>query len=69
MSAGQYGCWNRPDFATHYSVGKRPFLYQGEVIEEPVLIANTGSKDCNYTHTALGQTDAKCAGCKHKETA
>lgn len=32
----------------------------------PVMQANTGSQNCNYTHTALGHTDAKCVGCKHK---
>lgn len=61
-----YGCHNRKPFTTHYQVGVRPVLVAGVVKEIPVLQANIGSKDCNYTHTALGKTDAKCAGCKHK---
>jgi len=26
------------------------------------------AKDCQFTKTALGNVDPKCAGCKHKET-
>ena len=64
----KYGCHNREPFATHYQIGVRPRLVDGVVQEMPVMQANTGSQNCNYTHTALGHTDAKCAGCKHKST-
>jgi hypothetical protein len=60
------GCYDRPPFATHYQVGVRPVLADGAVQEVPVLQVNRGSQDCNYTHTALGQKDPGCAGCKHK---
>ena len=61
-----YGCHDRPPFATHYKVGVRPEIAGGVIFETPVYIKNTGSTGCNYTHTALGKTDEKCDGCKHK---
>jgi len=61
-----YGCHNRKPFATHYQIGVRPVLAEGQVQEVPVLQANTGSRDCHYTHTALGQADPGCAKCIHR---
>jgi len=60
------GCHNRPPFATHYKVGVRPAIAGGVIFEVPVMQANTGSKDCHYTHTALGQADPGCAKCIHR---
>lgn len=31
-----------------------------------VSTPNPMTKDCQYTHTTIGQADAKCQGCKHK---
>lgn len=62
-----YGCHNRKPFATHYKVGVRPEMVMGVIREVPVMQVNTGSQNCNYTHTALGQSDKGCTGCKHKE--
>lgn len=61
-----YGCWNREPFATHYQIGVRPVLVDGVVQEIPVLQVNTGSQDCQYTHTTLGQSDAGCTNCIHR---
>lgn len=66
MTNRKYGCWNRKPFATHYQVGVRPVLVAGAVVEEPVLVPNVGSQDCQYTHTTLGQRDAGCTNCKHR---
>ncbi len=60
------GCHNRPTFATHYKVGVRPAIAGGVIFEVPVMQANTGSRDCQYTHTALGQADAGCTNCIHR---
>lgn len=60
------GCHNRAPFATHYKVGVRPVLVDGVVQEIPVLQLNTGSQDCHYTHTTLGQADPGCTNCIHR---
>lgn len=36
-----------------------PVLQGGEEVK---------AKDCRYTHTELGQADARCGGCKHRVT-
>ncbi len=66
MTNRKYGCWNRAPFATHYAVGVRPVLVDGVVQEIPVLQVNTGSQDCHYTHTTLGQSDVGCTNCIHR---
>lgn len=55
-----YGCHNR-----------KPLRAEREVQDgwcgdyrELTFIADPMTKDCQYTHTRLGQADPKCAGCK-----
>ena len=66
MSTKRYGCHNRAEFAPIYKIGTRPVIAMGVSREVPVMQANTASKHCNYTHTALGQSDGRCTDCKHK---
>lgn len=64
-----YGCHNREPLRDEAVVqsgwarlNNRPIVEARymEVISDPM------SKDCQYTHSALGQADAKCEGCKHR---
>lgn len=61
----QYGCWNREPFAT-YQISHGVDSQTGQIIRTEVQ--NRMTPDCQFTKTALGQVDAKCAGCKHKST-
>ena len=65
MSAGQYGCWNRDPFAK-YQISHGVDSQTGQIIRTEVQ--NRMTPDCQFTKTALGQVDAKCAGCEHKST-
>jgi hypothetical protein len=60
-----YGCHNREPLRAERPVqngwtplGKR----QMAIIPDPM------TKDCQYTHTELGQVDPRCAGCRWKFT-
>lgn len=59
-----YGCHNRAPFVPAYiGMSRRA----GSVIPDPVWIENTGTKPCQYTKSALGKVDSKCAECEHKQ--
>ena len=54
-----YACHNRPPFRQTVELRNE----RGEVVTSfPFRMA----PDCRYTHTELGQADARCDGCKHK---
>ena len=56
-----YQCNNRPPFKTETVLQD----HHGRVVSQwPAVMA----KDCRYTHTELGQADARCGGCKHRVT-
>ena len=59
-----YGCFNRKPFVEHYTVF-------GASSTQPGLVSATFpfrlARDCQYTKSALGQADAGCVGCKHRE--
>lgn len=65
-TAHRYGCHNRLPFAPIYKIGIRHVMAMGAIREVPVMQANTASKNCNYTNTALGQSDRGCTNCTHK---
>jgi hypothetical protein len=53
-----YGCYNRtPHAARYYCTG------QTEPYGTLKSLANRGTRDCQYTKTALGAADAGCVGC------
>lgn len=59
-----YGCHNREPLRDTAVVwdGRHPVNWTPYVKGVPVPM----SKDCRYTHSDLGQKDAKCDGCKHR---
>lgn len=64
-----YGCHNRKPLKDEAMVqtGWSPFRHHpNHEAREMVRIPDPMSKDCRYTHTDLGQADAKCEGCKHR---
>lgn len=62
----KYGCFDRPPLRTQVVV-QAGFFMDG-VTRTPRMVStpNPMTKDCQYTHTTIGQADAKCQGCKHK---
>lgn len=59
-----YGCFNRKPFVEHYTVF-------GASSTQPGLVSATFdfrlARDCQYTKGYLGQADAGCLRCKHRE--
>jgi hypothetical protein len=62
-----YGCYNRPAYR-EVSPAQDGYYLDG-VTRTPRLTAvrHVLSRDCQYTHSALGQADAGCQGCKHRQ--
>ena len=63
-----YGCHNRKPMRDTAVVqtGWSVFVRPDAEVRMVATIPDPMSKDCRYTHTALGQSDAKCHGCKHR---
>mgnify|MGYP003613952509 CR=1 FL=1 len=63
-----YGCHNREPLKTEAVVqtGWSTFIQPDAEARMVARIPDPMSKDCRYTHTDLGQADAKCEGCKHR---
>jgi hypothetical protein len=63
-----YGCHNRAQFRA--SEPAQDGHYRDGYTRTPRMIAvpHVMTTLCQYTHTELGQSDAKCIGCKHKST-
>lgn len=68
-----YGCHNREPLRDRATVqaGFTPVTcnpnYATDTRHQVLkVIPDPMSKDCQYTHSALGQADAKCQGCKHR---
>lgn len=60
-----YGCHNRQPFRPTYRVEDRD-SHGYRVLRE---LPHFGRPDCAYTHTALGQADARCLGCNWRVSA
>jgi hypothetical protein len=62
------GCWNRAHFVERRVVQDGSLTDGKTLTPKVVSIANFsfGSR-CEFTKSALGQKDAGCVGCKHKE--
>lgn len=63
-----YGCHNRPPFRSVLPVQDGYFLDGVTRVPRMIAVPFRMSKDCQYTHTSLGQADQGCAGCKHRHT-
>jgi len=59
-----YGCYSRPPFADSYTMHG---ISKDTGDKAQTIIPFRGSPDCNYTSTDLGQADAGCVGCRHKQ--
>lgn len=60
------GCHNRPEYRKMLPVQDGWWLDGHTRVAKMVPSAFRMSTECNYTRTALGQADHKCAGCKHR---
>lgn len=67
----RYGCFNRAPYAASYPGHDGQVITRAsgetEVIPKTVQIPSFGQKDCQFTLTNLGRTDARCAGCSWKK--
>lgn len=65
-----YGCHNHAARSDTLEVqdGWREDTTHGHPSRRPkmTVIPDPMTKDCQYTHTDLGMTDAKCDGCRHR---
>lgn len=65
-----YGCHNRKPLNDRAVVpdgwGQ---LARNIHVRLTVTVPDEMSKECQYTHTDLGQMDPKCAGCEHRKPA
>lgn len=63
-----YGCYNREEFITEYEVPD-VVITDGKLKREWVLVTIPFpmTRDCQYTHTELGQKDERCLGCKWRK--
>lgn len=64
----KYGCHSRPPLKTRAIVADGFFMDGTTRTPKMISISDPMTKTCQYTHTALGAADAKCAGCTHKQT-
>lgn len=62
------GCHNRKPFKTITPM--QDGWYMDGVTRTPRMVAVPFrmSPECNYTHTDLGQADARCQGCSWRHT-
>ena len=62
-----HGCFNRAPLKSRVMV-QDGWDQSGDTrTPRMVIIPDPMTKTCNYTTTQLGQIDASCNGCKHKE--
>ena len=61
-----YGCHNRAPLKTRVVVQDGWFMDGVSRTPHMVSLPNPMTKDCQFTHTALGKIDKKCTGCAHK---
>lgn len=65
-SPQKYGCYNRPEYRKMLPVQDGWWLDGQTRVAKMTPSPFRMSPECQYTHTALGQSDHKCVGCKHK---
>lgn len=65
MTAEPNGCHNR-QLRAKVLVQDGWFIDGVSRTPKLTMIPDTMSKDCQYTHSALGQKDPGCTGCRHR---
>ena len=65
-SLQNYGCFNRPEYRKMLPVQDGWWLDGHSRVAKMAASPFRMSAECQYTHTALGQIDQKCVGCKHR---
>lgn len=65
-TANVYGCYNRASYRNMLAVQDGWWLDGQTRVAKMIAAPFRMSPECQYTHTALGQSDTKCVGCKHK---
>lgn len=66
MSARLNGCHNRRQLQSKILVQDGWFIDGVSRLPKLTMIPDPMTKDCQYTHTALGQQDPGCQGCRHR---
>ena len=61
------GCHDRPPFKPFTKVADGHWDYGVQRIPKLTSVPFRMAKDCQYTHTALGQADQRCTGCQWKK--
>lgn len=62
-----YACHNRPPYRQHMKVADGHWDDGVQRIPKLTYIPFRMAKDCQFTHTTLGQNDTRCNGCKHRK--
>lgn len=60
------GCFNRKPFRPSFVAQDGNLEDDKSMFKVYVNVPFRMSPECNFTHTALGQADPGCVGCKHK---
>lgn len=65
----KYKCHNRKPYPTHQVVSDGHYIDGYTRTPRLVHMPVSGSADCQYTHSTLGQADPRCRGCtwRHNE--
>lgn len=61
-----YGCHNRAPFRTVQPMQAGWYVDGFTRTPRMEAVPFRMNPACQYTHTELGQADARCAGCKHR---
>lgn len=63
------GCHNRAPLSERAEVqdGWIPAMDGESRLPKMIEVPDPMTKDCQYTHTDLGQADAGCSGCTHRK--
>lgn len=61
-----YGCHNRREYKATVIVQDGWWMDGQTRTAKMVTKPFPMTKDCQYTKSALGQADARCAGCRHR---
>jgi hypothetical protein len=69
VSSTHHGCWDHSPYAARYmpTVGRPAGAICTGTEYWRHSIPNRFAQDCQYTKTALGRTDSKCAGCRWRQ--
>lgn len=60
----KYGCHNRLPFADLYPAPDGHWLDGHTMTIKAAPVKVSGTRDCQFTLSALGRVDPKCDGCK-----